>query len=121
MNISFSDLIERMIKVKKILCSDKTEYKYLVACFIKTKEGVLFEIEDAYVTLRCYSENDDWSDAQLVRQGIWNKNDCGLLWIESPRQNILLARVNPYEVVNIESGYITELGEIIILANRSKK
>ena len=116
--MNFSDLAKRMLIIKKSINSEK-DYRYLTSCFVQylNEESFLSEIDSAELVIKSPDNNDTSSDAQLVRSKIWHKDECGTLWIESSTLTLQLARVNPREALDLQVGWITEKGEVIIVYN----
>lgn len=87
-----------------------------VHCFVEeSTDGKLETIDNAFLVYAPIDiDTEDSSDAQLVRAGIWNREDCGTLHIESPNFSLPIARINPKEQVDLALGWITEKGEVII-------
>lgn len=54
------------------------------------------------------------SEAQLVRAQIWQPYEVGWLTLNAKGEEIWLAKVNPREQVDLELGWITAKGEIVL-------
>jgi len=100
---------------QKLTCFDGLKPSaYPVSCYLDSEGQKLEDIKNAFLVYAPVDTDSDSSDAQLVRAGVWNKNDCGTLFVESPTTSIPIARVNPKEQVDLAIGWITEKGEVII-------
>lgn len=53
-------------------------------------------------------------EAQLIRAGIWHTYDCGWLLASINGQTIILAKVTPIEQTDLDSGWVTDDGRLIL-------
>lgn len=54
-------------------------------------------------------------DSQLIRAGIWRTEDCGLLKAKIKEDEVLLAKANPDECIDVGHGWITDKNELVLL------
>lgn len=84
-----------------------------VTCYVENNEN-LIEIGNCSLVISNLNEDDQSSDAQLVRAGVWKNEDCAMLYLTSQEFTVRLAKVNPEEESNLTQGWITEKGEVIL-------
>jgi hypothetical protein len=91
-------------------------------CFQKTVEAPVVMISAQGQTPLgigkiCYADQDpleDGTDAELIRQNVWRKDQVGWLWAFVNGMNYMLAKVSPMGAESLMKGYITENGQIVL-------
>lgn len=59
-------------------------------------------------------EQDETTEAQLVRSGEWKRHQVGWLYTFINDERLWLAKANPCEKIDLCQGWITESGQLII-------
>jgi len=60
------------------------------------------------------NEEDETTEAQLVRSGEWKRHQVGWLYTHLGNKKVWLAKASPCEKLDLCNGWITESGQLII-------
>ena len=115
----------RQLRIKTI--NDPSSHGFVMnnGTWLRAMETELYyeidnQIQPAHMVTMFYIDTDPEAkspEAQLIRVGMWKPYEAGWLVLNIKGDSLLLAKVTPSEQSDLDEGWVTDSGQLVLRRN----